>query len=607
MITRYIKYLSLSLCIGISCVHAQDPVSSITADEIRSDIRYLASDELEGRLTGTRGNEKAASYIEEVMESAGLLPAGEDGSYLQKFEFVSAVKLGSDNAMEITAPGMKDGKKELEADVDFRPLGFSSNVTVSGELVFVGYGISAPDNKYDDYADVNVSGKLVVALRYSPDGADPHGELNRFSALRNKARTARDRGAIGLILVTGPADEADDEIIKLSFDHAFANSGIAAISMKRAVLEQILAPTGNTLKAIQDSIKASRKPMTFVVPGTTVNLTTDVEEITGTSANVAGYIEGSDPAEKDQVVVVGAHFDHLGYGGPGSGSLVPDTVAIHHGADDNASGTAGLLALVRAYGAHREDVKRTTLFLAFSGEELGTLGSAYYVNHPFFPLEKTVVMVNLDMIGRMENRTLTVYGTGTSPTWPKVLAKEDADSSLVLKEIADGYGPSDQAQFYAKDLPVLFFFTGTHNDYHKPSDEWEKINYPGELTVVRYVSKILNDIEGMPERPQFTKAASSAPMGGGDARGFTVTLGIIPDYGEGKNGMKIGGIRPGGPAEKAGLKSGDVIVKMAGKKVMNIYDYMGILGELKAGDKVDVEVIRDAKALTVTAVMQKRN
>ncbi len=603
--SRIFSMLACSIVIGFSYLAAHPSDSLITADQIRDDIRYLASDALEGRLTGTPGNEKAAEYIEEVMEKAHLKPAGDDGGYFQKFDFVSSVKLGSGNALRITGPGIAE-PLEPEPDVDFRPLGFSSNATVTGQLVFVGYGISAPDNKYDDYANVDVTGKVVVALRYSPDGSDPRGELNRYSSFRNKARTARDRGAAALILVTGPVDEKEDEIIRLSFDHSFASSGIPAVSMKRALLEQLLRPTGHTLKDIQDSIRSSRKPMSFAINGTSAALTTDVEQITGESSNVAGYIEGNDPALKNQVVIIGAHFDHLGYGGPGSGSLAPDTVAVHHGADDNASGTAGLLALIRAYATDPSNLKRTTLFLAFTGEELGELGSAHYVNHPFFSLDRTVVMVNMDMIGRLQNRSLSVYGTGTSPAWQTILTKENADSTFKLNEIADGFGPSDQAQFYGKDLPVLFFFTGTHNDYHKPSDEWETINTAGETQVVRYVYRIVNDIEALPDRPQFTKVMTSAPTGGGDTRGFSVTLGIVPDFGEAKEGMKIGGIRPGGPAEKAGLKSGDIIVSLAGKKVMNIYDYMGVLGELKPGDEVAVEVLRDGKPMRVTTVMQKR-
>jgi membrane-associated protease RseP (regulator of RpoE activity) len=214
-------------------------------------------------------------------------------------------------------------------------------------------------------------------------------------------------------------------------------------------------------------------------------------------------------------------------------------------------------------------------------------------------------MVNMDMVGRLQDKDLTVYGTGTSPVWDGMLTKLDADSTFTLKRIPDGIGPSDHSQFYGKDIPVLFFFTGTHSDYHKPSDDWDKINYPGEQKVTQFVYNIVQELDSDPSRPQFTRTASTTASSG-DNRGFNVTLGIVPDYGEGKDGLKIGSIRPGGPAEKAGLKAGDLIVMMAGKKVLNIYDYMGILGELKSGQQVDVEVIRDGKQVKTQAVMQKR-
>jgi aminopeptidase YwaD len=598
--------LSLLVLVAVSCLPAQTVTKDISADRIKANIRYLASDELEGRMSGAPGNVKAATYIAKIMQSSGLEPAGDSGTYFQSFEFVSAVKLGPENMLAFDGQSVKEKQIPLLADADFRPFGFSSNASVTAPLVFVGYGISAPDAKYDDYANLDVTGKVVVMLRYSPEGNDPRSELNRFSQTRNKARIARDKGAAAMIMVTGPNDDQEDELIKLAHDHSFSStSGIPAVSVKRSVLEPLIRAAGYDLKTIQDSIKASRRPLTFAFQGVNVTVQTDIVQVMARTSNVAGYLEGRDPKLKDQVIIIGAHFDHLGYGGPGSGSMAPDTVAVHHGADDNASGTAGLLELIRAFSGRPSELRRSLLCLAFTGEELGTLGSTYYVNHPFLPLDRTVVMVNLDMIGRLDRKALSVYGTGTSPEWPALLAKENADSSFALLQIQDGYGPSDQSVFYAKDLPVLFFFTGTHGDYHKPSDEWEKINYAGEERIVRYVYDIVKDVEAQADRPTFTKAQSSAPMGGGESRGYRVSLWIVPDFGETKDGMKIGGIRPDGPAERAGLKAGDIIVKMAGKRVTNIYDYMGVLSELKAGEVVEVVVMRDGKPLSVNAKMQK--
>ncbi len=599
------RICSIAVACVISCwyLHAQTSNPEITADELKAHIKYLASDELEGRASGSEGNRKAVAYIARLMKQSGLQPGGDNGSYFQEFEFVSALKLGTHNSVAFEFQGKHS---ELVTDVDFRPFGFSSTATVSAPLVFVGYGISTTELKYDDYKDIDVTGKVVVAFRYSPEGNSPHSDFNKYSALYSKARTARDKGANALILVTGPAD-GDDDIVKLSFDNAFASSGIPAVSMKRSVLENLLKQAGSNLKAVQDSINTAKKPGSFLLSDLVVTISTEVDKVMSKTANVVGYLEGGDQHLKDHVLVIGAHMDHLGYGGPGSGSLAPDEHAIHNGADDNASGTAALLELLQATSPRQAELKRTIVFIAFSGEELGTLGSGYYVNHPLFPLGKTVAMLNMDMVGRLENKALTVYGTGTSPQWNGLLAKYNTDSMFVLKNITDGFGPSDHAQFYGKDIPVLFFFTGTHNDYHKPSDDWEKINYSGEEQVARYVFNIALDIDKAPEQPVFSKAQSSTTMvAGGDSRGFSVTLGIVPDYGESSEGMKIGSVRPNGPAEKAGMHSGDVIIKMAGKKILNIYDYMGVLGELKAGDEVQVEVLRDGKTTEFWAKMEKR-
>jgi aminopeptidase YwaD len=403
-------------------------------------------------------------------------------------------------------------------------------------------------------------------------------------------------------------DGTEDEISKLSYDQSFASSGIPCISLRKSILENWLEPTKKELKNIQDSLKANRLPSSFNIPNLKLSLATEVVKVHATSANVLGCLDGNDAKLKDQVVVLGAHFDHLGLGGPGSGSLAPDEKAIHNGADDNASGTSALLELAQKFSANKQLLTRTLLFSAFTGEELGLLGSAYYVANPTLPLKNTIAMFNLDMVGRMENNSVTVQGFGTSPAWRITVRKWNAaPDTLNIKAVEDGTGPSDHASFYGKDIPVLFFFTSLHSDYHKPSDDWEKLNYEGEQKIVRLVYNIASDIQNSAESPQFTKAQSTAsPMGSGDGRGFTVTLGVTPDYGASAEGMKIGGTRANGPAEKAGLKSGDVITKLGGKKVLNIYDYMGVLGELKAGDVVEVEVMRDGNPMKFVATMQKR-
>jgi hypothetical protein len=584
----------------------QESSTDITAEDLREHIKYLASDELEGRGSGTSGNEEAAAYIIERLQEFGIEPAGDNGTYLQHFEFVATVRQGEDNALAFGALG---DKTELEAGVDFRAFPFSSNASVRGPLAFVGYGVSMPDSGYDDYAKLDVEGKIVVMLRFAPDGDSPRSRFFRQTSFRNKVRVAREHGAKALILVTGPLHDEEDELIKARYDRVAGSSGIPAVTMKRAFLEPYLSEMGKDLRSIQDSIAAKMEPISFDISGGEVSLTTEIVKVVEKTANVVGVLEGTDPSLKQEYLILGAHFDHIGYGGVGSGSMVPDTTAIHNGADDNASGTAGLLELAQKFGAESSTLDRSLIFVFFSAEELGTIGSTYYVNNPTFPLEQSVAMLNMDMIGRMTDSSINIGGTGTASAWEQILAELNKDSTFKITENPDGFGPSDHSSFYGKKIPVLFFFTGTHEDYHRPSDDWDKINYEGEELIVRYVYAVASAVVGAEERPVYARVEStSRSSGGGDRRGFRVVLGVVPDFtGQTEDGMKVSSVRPNGAAERAGMKAGDIIVKMAGKDILNIYDYMGILGELKVGQMVEVEVLRDGKRESLTATMQKRD
>jgi hypothetical protein len=599
---RILAAVLLLECWSVGVLEAQSLSAEITVDDLTTHAKYLASDALEGRGSGTEGNRKAAQHLAEHFRLFDVRPAGDSATYFQNFDFVSAVKLSAANSLVATPRGGKS--RSLKVDQDFRPLGFSSNTRVSGPVAFAGYGIVAPEQNYDDYKGIDVTGKIVVVLRYGPDGADMHSAFYKHAAYREKARIARDKGALAMILVDG----TEDELLKLRYDQSFATSGIPCVVMQRSVLQSWMSLRKKDLKWIQSYIKEKKEPINFELP-VKVTLETEVVKVMGRTANVVGYLEGNDAALKEEVVVVGAHFDHLGYGGEGSGSMKPDAHEIHNGADDNASGTSALLELAQKFSAERSLLTRSIVFIGFSAEEIGTIGSQHYVNNPFVPLAKTVAMLNLDMIGRLKENTLTVSGVGTSPIWNGLVRKHNVGpDTLNVKTSPEGFGPSDHAQFYAKDIPVLFFFTGTHGDYHKPSDDWDKLNYDGTQRVAKYVYAIANEVQSKTDRPQFTKAAATASsaMGGGDGRGFSVTLGVVPDYGATVEGMKIDGTRAGGPAEKAGLLAGDVVTKLAGKKILNIYDYMGILGGLKVGDVVEIEALRDGKAMKFSATMTKR-
>lgn len=575
--------------------------SEITAGELRYHLKYLSSDELEGRRAGSPGAEKAAAYIENEFKTYGLIPRGENGSYFQPFEFVAGVKLGTPNDASMVAKGKTI---VLTLDKDFRPLGFSSTGSFAGSVAFVGYGIVASGKQYDDYAGVDVKGKAVLLLRYHPEGNNQHSEFMQYSGLRYKAAKAKEQGAALLIFVTGPADTDRDELMKLTYDESVGNAGLPAISVTQAAANAILASSGTTLQQVQEEINKQAKPKSFLVDRVTLNVHTAVDEVKKTTKNVVGFLEGNDPSLKNEIVVVGAHYDHLGFGGEGSGSLQPDTVAIHHGADDNGSGTVGLLELAQYFAAHRSTLKRSLLFISFSGEELGLLGSGYYVKNPTVALDQIAVMVNMDMIGRLNNRKLIVYGIGTSPGFES-LVRHDADSSFDLRLLKDGFGPSDQSSFYAKHIPVYHFFTDLHSDYHRPSDTWDKINFDGEKDVLELVKQVVTDLDASSTRPQYTEVKQDRPAGGEAAiRSYT---GTIPDFGEQVEGMKLSGVRDGSPAAKAGLQAGDIIVKFGTIDIKNLYDYTFALGEYKPGDEVVVIVKRGNERKSFTVVLGRRN
>jgi len=574
-------------------------LQEITSEDVLRHIRYLASDQLQGRGAGTRGCERAAAYIASHFKSWGLKPAGDKG-YYQWFSFDAGVKLGSKNRLEIR----RDSKRERFAvGRDFTPLGFSADGKTDGEVVFIGYGISAPNMHYDDYAGVEVKDKIALILRYTPDGDDPHSPFMDYAPLRRKVMAAREKGARAVLLVTGPATDAQDSLPRMASDAAFAGSGIAAVAIKRNVAEALFKAAGKDLMAIQKEIDARKAPNSFSLSGARVHLECDVERERRRTTNVLGLLEGSDPALKNEVIIIGAHYDHLGLGNENSRDKNPYG-KIHHGADDNASGTAGVLALAGYFAAHRDRIGRSLLFIAFSGEELGLLGSSYYVKHPAIPLEKTAAMINMDMIGRKKNNSLIVLGTGSSPVWKELLQAANKPLGFGLKESSSGFGASDQQSFYTKDIPVLFFFTGLHEDYHMPSDTWDKINAEGEVRVLQLVQSMVSQLASLPARPVFVKGIPEPQMGAVARSG--VYLGTVPDYAEDVTGVKLSGVREGSPAEKGGLKGGDIIIRFAGKEIKNIYDYTYALAEAKAGQPVEMVVLRDGKQVTLTVIPAQR-
>ncbi|HMD13025.1 MAG TPA: M28 family peptidase [Bacteroidota bacterium] len=596
-------FLIICLLMIVGCSHEIQQYSSpeITSGEILQHIKYLSSDELRGRKTGEEGNRKAAEYIAEQFRSYGLTALGENGSYFQPFPFLKDVEIGDNNSFAVT---VNSTHRAYERGTDFLPLKISDDTTLTAPLVFAGYGISSTSDtlKYDDYANIDVHGKIVVVLRYSPDGSGTNRFLNQMS-ITAKTIVAREKGAAGIIFVSSPPG-TDGNALKSFVSPASTSFGIATVVFSWSDLSDLFKTAGKDLKEIQSSIDSTKNPASFDLTGVTASLQTQITKHYSQSANIVGFLEGIDPLLKNEILVVGAHMDHLGMGG--EGSLAPDTVAIHHGADDNASGTAGLLEAAQYLAHERGTLKRSILFLSFSGEELGLLGSDYYVNHPLLPLERTIAMINMDMIGRMKDSILVIEGMGTSPQWEPMVKKENKDS-LDIRLKPDGYGPSDHSSFYSKNIPVIFFFTNLHSDYHRPSDTWEKINYVGETKVVNYVVRVAEDITNEEPKPTFTKVVASTPMStGGDRQGVRVSLGVIPDFAETSAGLKITGTRAGSAAEKAGLKGDDIIIKFGGKDVKNIYDFTYLLEQFKPGDLVEIVVKRGTETVKLNATLEAR-
>lgn len=564
----------------------------------KNHVDYLASNDLEGRGTGEKGNALAAKYIAEKFSEFGLLPMGDNGTYFQEFEVVKSLELGTQN--KLTA---KVGKKLLSYTVkrDFIPVSFSSNGTTEGKVVFAGFGMTV-DSTYDDYSKIDAKNKIVIALRNSPDGDNPHSKYSKQSALRYKALQAREKGAKALILVTASSDDSSDELVKLKFDNSTSDAGIPVFSVSRSTVNEWLKGNKLSIDTLQKRIIRTNKQQSFDLKNVVLSLSSEVIQIKKKTSNVIGLLKVNDSEEH---LIVGGHFDHLGYGGIGSGSLAPDLNEIHNGADDNASGTSAMIETARELNYYKKILKRNVLFMGFSGEEMGVLGSAHYIKYPSLPLTQAVAMINFDMVGRLTDQTLTIQGTGTSSQWESIITKHNSDSTFKIKFVKDGYGPSDHSSFYGAGIPVLFFFTGLHDNYHRPSDDADKINSEGIAQIVSFASKLAFEIDTSSQRPDYIK--TQAPQQG-TRQGFRVFVGTIPDYSESADGMLLAGVRDNSPASKAGLLKGDVVIKFGKFDIKNVYDYTYALQEYKPGDEIEVIVVRSkTERITTKMILEKRN
>lgn len=592
------------------------PLSAeISEADLRAEVAYLASDELEGRLTGTTGAQKAAEYLAEQLRLAGVQPLGESGGFFQPFEFSAGVNvLTNDNRLQLIA---QDGTTNAAGlGRDYRPLSFTSNGTAEGDLVFAGYGLSVPPGNgpgYDSYAGLNVSNKIVLVLRYVPEAVDTRRrqELNRYAGLRYKALIARNRGARALLVVTGPTSPNAGELASFTYETGQSGSGIIAATVSGAVADRLLAGSGRTLKELQSALdnENPHAETGLALTNARVRLTTAVQHVKRADRNVIGWLPPTDGSTNGEIVLVGAHYDHLGHGETGGFARKDEEGQIHNGADDNASGSAAVLELAAAFAKQRrekpESFRRGVVFAFWSGEELGLIGSAQYTEHPVVPLTNTVAYVNFDMVGRLRDNKLTLNGIGSSTVWRKLLEKRNVAAGFNLQLLDDPFPPTDVTAFYPKGVPVLALFTGTHEEYHRPADKPATLNYDGLERVAKFAAGLVRDLVALPERPDYLKV-ERGDKGGSSRESLRAYLGTIPDYATEVNGVKLSGARGGSPADKAGIRTGDIIVEFAGQKIANIYDYTYALDAVKIGQPVKVVLQRGGARVEVTVVPEAR-
>jgi aminopeptidase YwaD len=559
---------------------------NVTTKELQEHIKYLASDSLKGRMTGSEGDSLTAVYIKNELASFGFTPLTGDG--LQRFKITKRVIPGKENSLSF------NGINYIP-DKDFMPLAFSSNSGLESEVVFAGYGfnINGDSLKWNDYYGLDVKGKWVMMLRADPETEKSRSPFIPYSGDRDKALLAKDMGASGVLMVSGPVFDPQDNFEPLN-NEGFSVD-IPVLRIKKEVADIILSKSKNTIENLEKKLNKTRRPFGFSTK-VSINAKAEIVRENANTQNVVMVLPGEDEQLKNEYIILGAHFDHIGMGGPGSDSRAPDTIGVHHGADDNASGVAMMLELAEKFAGTKGSHKRSIICVGLTGEEEGLLGSKHFTNEPGIDLSKVNAMVNLDMLGRLTDTTnLQIYGVGTA-TGLKDLIYSKIDTSVIKLTLLDeGYGPSDHSSFYLKNIPVLFYSTGAHIDYHTPLDTYDKINYNGMVKISDLIFSVTEELASSVTRLQFKESGPKVEAVR-YGRGKGVTLGIMPDFaGVIKNGLRADAVDPGKPADLGGMKKGDIIKFINGKPVNNIYDYMFRMKQLKRGQTISVEVLRNDK------------
>ncbi len=589
----------------------------VSAADLRTEVGFLASDDCEGRLTGSPGVARAAQYIATVFSEAGLQPLGDDDSYYQPFKFAAGVRqVPGKSRMEVLVSSDEKAGASCELDTDFRPLTYSGNGNAEGEVVFVGYGLvepSAEGKGYDSYAGLEVSDKIVLALRDLPEDVSPERrqELALYAGDRYKAKLAADRGAKAFLMVAGPNSPHAGTLARFRESDRTASVPIIAFSISGGLADRLLAPAGTDLKSLQTSLDGGVLGHSQKVTGQQVRISVELERVWNRCRNVVGVLPPV--GNVDEYVVVGAHYDHIG-NGEGLGSLAKEDERgdIHNGADDNASGTAVVLEVAASVAASRKGPdaarpQRGVIFAAWSGEELGLVGSSHYVRNPLVPLDKTVAYFNFDMVGRLRDDKLIVQGVGSSPAWPEMIERHNARIGFDLTLNNDPYLPTDSTVFYTNKVPGLTLFTDLHADYNRPTDDADTLNYDGIERIARFAEQLVREAARCDSQIAYAKVEGAAPSGGrGGMRAYT---GTVPDFAAGQvEGVKLADVRADGPAAQAGLEAGDLIVEFGGKKIANLRDYADALIGAKIGQPVTVVVMRGDEriSLTITPTVRPR-
>jgi len=584
-------------------------VPEISAEDLRKHVVYLASDELEGRLTGSKGERIATQYTADMLAAFGMQPDGDDGGFFHEFEFTAGVDLGEKNILSSTP------EIDLVANRDWRPLSFSATGDIeSAGVVFAGYGLEVPDENggdgaaYSSYFHLDVKDKWVLMLRYLPEDIDKETRAiyNRHAQLRFKALAARKRGARGIIIVSGPNSGVVQQLVPMGFDSSMSDSGIAAISITDETAQKWLAMADKDLQTLQDALDGGEMQAGFTIPDLEIGCSIEILTQKRIGRSVVARMTSDFPDEP--ALIIGAHIDHLGAKAR-SGSLARsgEEDSIHNGADDNASGVAGMLEIAQYLADQRSagklDLKRDVVFAAWSGEEMGLLGSATYLRDIATAkgdadadlADVFSANLNLDMIGRLKEK-LVLQAVGSSSIWRGEIERRNAPVGLPLTLQSDSHLPTDASSFYTRGIPVLAAFTGAHEDYHSPRDTSDKVNYEGAERISKLMGLIARSLAISDKEPDYVEM--ERPKNKSVRGGMRVYLGTVPDYSQGDiEGVKLSGVGKLGPAQKAGVEGGDVIIGLAGNPIKNIYDYTYALGDLKVGEETTIKVLRDGEEI----------